>query len=66
MGKGAAMDRGAFVAEGKLEVGPSRDYFAFLGGEFLGRLLLDHFGGEEELGYTDLGRVRITVERIGE
>jgi hypothetical protein len=53
MDKGATMERGVFEAEGKLQVGPSKDYFAFLDGDFLGRLLLDHFGGEEEMGYTD-------------
>jgi hypothetical protein len=54
------------VAEGKLEAGPSKDYFAVLDGDFLGHLLLEHFGGAEETGYTDLGCLRITVERIEE
>ena len=64
--RGAAMERDAFVAEGKLEIGPSKDYFAFLDGDFLGHLLLEHFGVAEETGYTDLGRVRVTVERVEE
>lgn len=60
------MERSAFVAEGKLEVGPSKDYFTFLDGDHIGHLLLQHFGAREVPGYTDLGRVRITVERIEE
>jgi hypothetical protein len=64
--EGATMERGAFVGEGKLEVGPSKDYFAFMDGDFLGHLLLEHLGAAEETGCTDLGRVRVTVERIEE
>ena len=59
------MEPDKFVAEGKLEVGPTKYYFTFLDGEFLGKVLLDHFRAPEERGYTDLGRVRITVERQG-
>ncbi len=60
------MERERFVAEGKLEVGPKEEFFALLGGEYLGKLLLDHFRMPEEPGYTDLGRVRVTVERLEE
>jgi hypothetical protein len=60
------MKRGDFVAEGKLEVGPKEEFFTFLGGDHLGTLLVRHFEGATELGYTDLGRVRITVERLEE
>jgi hypothetical protein len=60
------MERTKFVAEGKLEVSPKESYFAMLGGEYMGELLLEHFGGQKERGYTDLGRVRVTVERLGE
>ena len=61
--------RNKFVAEGKMAVGkmavgPSARYFVFLEGEYLGRRLVDHFGLPEERGYTDLGHVRITVERL--
>ena len=62
-GEGTAT-RNKFVAEGKMAVGPSARYFVFLEGEYLGRRLVDHFGLPEERGYTDLGHVRITVERL--
>ena len=53
-----------FVAEGVVEVGPKEDYFAFVDGEYLGALLRRHFGVGSERGYTSLGRMRVTVERI--
>jgi hypothetical protein len=52
------------VAESKMEIGPAEHYFTFLGGEYLGQLLLKQFGLPEERNYTDLGRVRVTVERL--
>jgi len=58
------MERERFVAGGKLEAGPKEGFFAMLGGEYLGKMLLDRFGGPKEVGYTDLGRVRVTVERL--
>jgi len=58
------MERERFEAEGKLEVGPKESFFALLDGEYLGKALLEHFGGAKESGYTDLGRVRVTVERL--
>ena len=58
------MERERFVSEGKLEVGPKEQFFAMLDGEYLGKLLLERFGGAKEQGYTDLGRVRVTVERL--
>jgi hypothetical protein len=33
-------------------------------GEQLGKLILKHFGVPAELGYTDVGRVRVTVEML--
>ena len=60
------MERGEFVAEGKVEIGPSEKFFVFLDGEYLGQKLMDHFRLPEERGYTDLGRVRVTVERLEE
>ena len=56
------MERGEFVAEGLMEIGPSEKYFLFLDGEHLGQLLLCHFRLPEERGYTKLGHVRVTVE----
>jgi hypothetical protein len=56
------MERGGFVAEGSMEVGPSKDYFLFLDGVHLGKLLLHHLRLPEERGDTELGRVRVTVE----
>ena len=53
-----------FVVEGIVEVGPKEDYFAFVDGEHLGALLRRLFGVEPERGYTSLGRLRITVERL--
>jgi hypothetical protein len=58
------MERGTFVAEGLMEVGPSEKFFLFLDGEHLGQLLLHHFRLPEERGDTKIGRVRITVERL--
>jgi len=58
------MERDAFVAEGSMEVGPSDRFFLFLDGQHLEQLLLRHFRLPEERGYTKLGRVRITVERL--
>lgn len=58
------MEPDKFVAEGKMEIGPMARYFTFLDGEHVGRLLLTHFRLPEVSGYTDLGRVRITVERL--
>jgi hypothetical protein len=55
-----------FVVEGQMEIGPAEHYFTFLDGEYLGKLLLKHFGLSEERGYTQLGRVRVTVERLEE
>ncbi len=60
------MERGKFVAEGKMEIGPKEQFFVFLDGEHLGRLLVDHFGLAGEHGYCDLGRVRVAVERLDE
>ncbi len=60
------MEHTEFVAEGSLEIGPSAQYFVFLDGEYLGQRMVDHFGLPEERGYTKLGRVRITVERLEE
>jgi hypothetical protein len=58
------MEGAKFVAEGRVEIGPTELYFTFLDGEYFGKLLLNHFGLPEEHGYTDLGRMRITVERL--
>lgn len=58
------MERDYFLAEGKMEIGPKGQFFTMLDGEYLGRLLLKHFELPEELGYTEVGRVRITVERL--
>lgn len=60
------MEHKGFVAEGKMEVGPSAQFFLFLDGEYLGQRVADHFGFPAERGYTDLGRVRVTVERLEE
>ncbi len=60
------MERDDFVAEGVMGIGPTEKFFVFLDGEYLGKLLVDHFRLPEEKGYTDLGRVRVTVERLEE
>ena len=60
------MERTKFVAEGKLEIGPKKEFFIFLDGDYVGKLLVDHFKMPGELGYCDLGRVRITVEPLVE
>jgi hypothetical protein len=61
-----AVELNRFVAEGKLEVGPKEEYFVFLDGDHLGKLLVNHFRAPGELGYCNLGRVRITVEQLQE
>jgi hypothetical protein len=60
------MERGEFVAEGEMQIGPHEKYFIFLDGEYLAQLLIDHFGLPAERGFTDLGQVRVTVERLSE
>jgi len=60
------VERNDFVVEGVLGVGPTEKFFVFLDGEYFGKLLVDHFRLPEEKGYTDLGRVRVTVERLEE
>ena len=49
-----------------MQLGPMEKYFLFLDGEYLGEQVLRYFGLPEERGYTDLGRVRVTVERLEE
>ena len=52
-----------FTIEGLIEVGPQADFFAFLDGEQLGKLLSQRSGITPMPGeYTPLGRARITVE----
>ncbi len=52
-----------FSTEGPIEVGPRADFFVFMNGEQLGKLLSRHSGVEPVTGeYTKLGRARITVE----
>ncbi len=60
------MERTEFVAEGQVEIGPSTSFFVFLDGEYLGQQLVNYFQLPEERGYTNLGRVRITVEKLEE
>lgn len=60
------MERDKFVTEGQIEIGPSEKFFVFLDGDYLGQRLVDHFQLPEEREYTNLGRVRITVERLEE
>lgn len=55
-----------FVREGIVEVGPKAQFFVFVDGDYLGELLSDHFGVDAETGYTSLGRLRFTVERLEE
>ena len=49
-----------------MEVGPKENYFAFVDGEHPGALLRRHFGTGPEHGYTSLGRLRITADRLEE
>jgi hypothetical protein len=52
-----------FVVEGQIEVGPRGTFFAFVDGDFLGRILSQYAGVEpRENEYTKLGRARISVE----
>lgn len=37
------MERGEFMAEGKIEIGPSAQFFIFLDGDYLRQRLIDHF-----------------------
>lgn len=55
-----------FVREGLVEVGPKAQFFVFVDGEYLGEMLSEHFGVGAETGYTSLGRLRVTVERLEE
>ncbi len=52
-----------FQVEGLIEVGPRGSYFAFVDGEFFGRILSHYAGIKAREGeYTKLGRARISVE----
>lgn len=55
-----------FLTEGLVEVGPKEQFFVFVDGEYLGAMLSEHFGVGAETGYTSLGRLRVTVERLEE
>ncbi len=55
-----------FVVEGRMQIGPTERFFIFVDGEFLGELLVNHFRLPREPVYTDVGRVRVTVERLEE
>jgi hypothetical protein len=54
------------VREGIVEVGPKEDYFTFVDGEYLGKLLRTHLGADAEPAYTSLGRLSVTMERVEE
>jgi len=42
--QGAVMEQSeGFVAEGQIQIGPTKQYFLFLDGEHLGELLVKHF-----------------------
>ena len=58
------MEHTKFVAEGQMQVGPTEKFFVLLDGEYLGERLVRHFQLPEEKDYTNLGRVRITVEKL--
>ena len=65
-GEDAPVGRNELVAEGRMEIGSSERFFAFLDGEYLGQALIGHFGLPEERGHTDLGRVHVAVELLGQ
>jgi hypothetical protein len=48
----------------KAKIGPKERFFVFVEGEHLGKLLVEHFQLPGDLGYCDLGRVRVTVELL--
>jgi hypothetical protein len=61
------MERGdGLVVEGHMQIGPTERFFIFVDGELLGEHLVNHFGLPKERGYTDVGRVRVTVEMLEE
>ena len=53
-----------FVREGIVEIGPKAEFFVFVDGEYLGALLSEHLGADAEIGYTSLGRMRVTVQPL--
>ena len=65
-GEDAAVGRNDLVAEGQVEIGPSERFFVFLDGEYLGLALIGRFGLPEERGHTDLRRVHVAVELLGQ
>jgi hypothetical protein len=73
-GIGAALVGGAimqpnrdFVVEGLIQIGPRNDFFLFVDGEMIGKLLTQRAGAAPRQGeYTKLGRARITVEWLDE
>lgn len=42
--RGGAIEKDVFVKEGQGQVGPGEKYFVFVDGDYLGGLLIDHFG----------------------
>lgn len=55
-----------FVVEGRMQIGPTERFFTFVDGEILRELLVNHFRLPREPIYTDVGRVRVTVEMLEE
>ncbi len=55
-----------FVRAGIVDLGPTEDHFTSVYGGNLGKLPGTYFGGDAEPGYTSLGRLRVTVERVEE
>ncbi len=49
-----------------MDLGPTEDHFTSVYGGNLGKLPGTYFGGDAEPGYTSLGRLRVTVERVEE
>ena len=60
------MESGKFVAEGTVRVGPEELPLIFVDGEGLAGLLLGRYPMDFDGNYYELGRMRVTFERLEE
>lgn len=61
------MNEKTLEVEGKVQIGPKKDFFVLVDGEFLGKMIAEHYdlpGLHNQ--YCELGNARITVELLQE
>lgn len=54
-----------FEVEGKVQIGPKQDFFVLIDGEFLGRMITEHYDLPRwDNAFCELGHARIIVELL--